>query len=82
MLKVTSFAQKRLKLVGATFLEFKQSQRERGQGATPFRGRAIRRYRNQGKLFMLGPNNELASLARMASGGGIYAGSEELNFND
>ena len=27
-------------------------------------------------------HNEQSSLARMASGGGIYAGSEELNFND
>ena len=38
--------------------------------------------KNRGKLWMLGPHNEPSSLARRASGGGIYAGSEELNFND
>ena len=49
---------------------------------TPSRGRAIRRCRKQGVPPIMGRLNLRASLARRASGGGIYAGSEELNFND
>ena len=66
----------------AAFLRNGTPKRESRQWEPPSRGRAIHWCRKQGKLFMLGPHNEPSSLARRASGGGIYAGSEELNLND
>ena len=66
----------------AAFLRLQQSAKKGKRWRTPSRGRAIRRCRNRGIPCMISRHNEPSSLARRASGGGIYAGSEELNFND
>ena len=66
----------------AALLRRQQSGRERQRWRTPSKMRAIRRCRKQGVPPMVGPHNVTTNLARRASGGGIYAGSEELNFND
>ena len=66
----------------ATFLRNRRSGRERRQGRTPSKMRAIRRCRKQGVPRPAGPHNVTTSLAGRALERGIYAGSEELNFND